>query len=224
MNWNFYDPVFAYDSGNPTLRTLSAWTGHRRFAYDLTRNLMPRTVVELGTAFGVSFFSFCQAAVDSGANARCYAVDTWMGDPHGGYYSEAIYEAVVAIARIHYPNVAALVRCYFDEALHYFPDASIDVLHIDGYHTYEAAKHDFDAWIPKLATNGVVLFHDIAERGRDFGVYRVWEGLACYPRMEFVHSHGLGVLFPKGCPPSMAGLIANGGAIAAHYANLARIG
>ncbi|RED52831.1 class I SAM-dependent methyltransferase [Cohnella lupini] len=221
MNWSFYDPVFAYDRGNPTLKTFSAWTGHRRFAYDLTRNLKPRTVVELGTAFGVSYFSFCQATVDSAANTRCYAVDTWLGDPHGGYYSEAIFEAVSAIARIHYPNVATLVRCFFDEALHYFPDESIDVLHIDGYHTYEAVKHDFDTWIPKLARNGVVLFHDIAERSRDFGVYRVWEGLACYPRIEFAHSHGLGVLFPKGCPPSMNALIENGETFAAHYANLA---
>ncbi|RUS46971.1 class I SAM-dependent methyltransferase [Cohnella sp. AR92] len=224
MSWNFYNPVFAYDSGNPALKALSAWTGHRRFAYDLARNLKPRTVVELGTAFGVSFFSFCQAAVDSGADTRCFAVDTWLGDPHGGYYSEDIYRTVSAISQFHYPNTATLVRCTFDQALTYFPDASIDVLHIDGYHTYEAAKHDFDTWIPKLAPGGVVLFHDIAERGRDFGVYRVWEGLAIYPRMEFAHSHGLGVLFPKGCPPSMSALVLNGPAYAAHYAQLAHLG
>jgi predicted O-methyltransferase YrrM len=31
---------------------------------------------------------------------------------------------------------------------------------VDGYHTAEQAQFDYLAFLPKLATNGVVIFHD----------------------------------------------------------------
>lgn len=36
----------------------------------------------------------------------------------------------------------------------------IDVLFIDGDHTYEGCKADIDSWYPHMAKKGVMLFHD----------------------------------------------------------------
>ncbi|WP_342479224.1 class I SAM-dependent methyltransferase [Paenibacillus sp. FSL H7-0350] len=69
--------------------------------------------------------------------------------------------------------MASLLRMTFDEAVGTFEDNSIDLLHIDGLHTYEAIKHDYECWLPKLADNSVVLFHDITVRMDDFGVYQL---------------------------------------------------
>ena len=36
----------------------------------------------------------------------------------------------------------------------------VDVIFIDGDHSYEGCKADIDNWYPQMAKNGVMLFHD----------------------------------------------------------------
>lgn len=44
-----------------------------------------------------------------------------------------------------------------------YNDGPIDVLFIDGDHTYNGCHRDIEAWIPHLKGNGTVLFHDCDE-------------------------------------------------------------
>ena len=172
------------------------WVGHMPFAYWLMGEVQPGVLVELGTHVGNSYFSFCQAVRDESLTSRCYAVDTWKGDNQAGFYRDEVYEMVNRHNESQYKSFSTLYRMTFDEALGQFQDRSVDVLHIDGLHTYEAVRHDFEAWLPKLAPGAIVLFHDIAVYGRDFGVWKFWRELKNqYPRgLEFLHSAGLGVL------------------------------
>ena len=88
-----------------------------------------------------------------------------------------------------------MLRCTFDDASEMFHDASIDLLHIDGLHTYEAVKGDFTRWMPKLSARGVVLFHDTGEDREGFGGLRFWQEISAkWPSFGFTHAHGLGVL------------------------------
>ncbi|HAG09565.1 MAG TPA: hypothetical protein DCK87_08420, partial [Desulfotomaculum sp.] len=174
----------------------SPWVGHVPFAFWITEQLQPCTLVELGVYYGLSYFSFCQAVLANGLSTKCYAVDTWQGDEHAGFYGEEVFAAVNVRNQHMYHSFSQLLRMSFDEAVAYFSDNTIDLLHIDGLHTYEAVRHDFETWLPKLSSRGVVLFHDINIRERGFGVWRLWEELsASYPHIEFEHSCGLGVLF-----------------------------
>lgn len=178
------------------LNSPNAWVGHLPFAAHIIRELSPAVFVELGTHTGNSYFSFCQAVLESGLPTKCFAVDTWKGDEHAGHYTDEIYSKVSAYNQERYADFSHLLRMTFDEAQGEFSEQSIGLLHIDGLHTYEAVRHDFETWLPKLSPGAVVLFHDTQVRDRDFGVWQFWQELQQrYPNnLEFKHSHGLGVL------------------------------
>jgi hypothetical protein len=181
---------------------ISAWIDHVPFAYDLVAALQPKCIVELGTQAGVSYFAFCQAVKEHGVPARCYAVDTWAGDAHSGAYEEKVYVDVARHNEERYAQFSTLMRMRFEEALPSFRDGSIDLLHIDGFHTYEAVRGDFEAWYPKVSPGGIVLFHDIAARLLDFGAWRFWDEISArHASFAFRHGYGLGVLRKPGDPP-----------------------
>lgn len=172
----------------------SAWLEHIPFAFWLVEAHRPRVLVELGTDSGASYFAFCQAVDRLGLDTRCFAVDTWKGDQHSGFYGEDTFESVSARNEAHYAHFSRLVRSTFDEALEHFSDGTIDLLHIDGLHLLEAVRHDFESWLPKLSERAVVIFHDSNVRERQFGVFRMVEELkGRYPSFEFTYGHGLAV-------------------------------
>lgn len=173
----------------------SAWHGHIPFAGWITEELRPSLFVELGTHHGASYLSFCQTVAELSLDTKCYAVDTWQGDEHAAFYENTVYAGLSQYHDEIYDDFSKLLRCTFDQAVEKFADGTVDLLHIDGLHTYEAVRHDFESWLPKLSDRAVVLFHDTQERQGDFGVWRLWSEVSPrYPSFEFGHSHGLGVL------------------------------
>ena len=179
----------------PERTTESAWTLHVPIAMLLIDLVRPAQFVELGTHTGLSYCAFCQAVKELGADTRCYAVDTWRGDEHSGLYGAEILDDLRSHHDLRYHEFSRLIQSTFDDAVAEFADRSIDLLHIDGYHTYEAVSHDFNTWLPKMSSQGVVVLHDTSERGRDFGVWQFWDELKQrYPHFEVLHGHGLGIV------------------------------
>lgn len=202
-----FSPVSRASYWLPDLVVESAWLEHAPFAFWLTRALRPRTVVELGVHRGFSYFAFCQAAQRLSLDARCFAVDHWAGDAHAGFYGEDVYQQVCRHNR-RYEGFSHLIRADFSDARGAFADGSIDLLHIDACHTYEAVQRDFETWRPKLSRRGVVLLHDIAEYQQDFGVYLLWDALRDrYPHFEFTHGHGLGIVGLGAVIPEQVGAL-----------------
>lgn len=179
----------------PSHLTESAWIEHTPFAEWLIRKTQPKCLVELGTHTGLSYFAFCEAAKAIGmSRASFHAIDTWEGDKHAGHYNEDVFNSVAQINKTRYHQFSELHKTTFDEAVSLFPDNSIDVLHIDGLHTYNAVEHDYAIWRPKLSDCGVILFHDTQVRVLDFGVWKLWGEIAgVTPHFEFNHGNGLGV-------------------------------
>ena len=180
----------------PKYQAPSSWWEHVPIAHWLVEHLQPKIIIELGTHYGVSFFSFCEAASLLSPESFIYAVDTWEGDKHAGNYDETVYKKVVNHQQAHHKQRSRIVRSTFDDAATHFADGTIDLLHIDGLHTYAAVSHDYNTWAPKLKDNGSILFHDWNVRESDFGVWQLWgevkkdERFQC---IEIPNGHGLAI-------------------------------
>jgi hypothetical protein len=179
----------------PALLPNSAWSGHIPFLFALFRMLRPAIFVELGVHTGASLIAAASAAAAYRVPTKLVGVDTFIGDEHTGQYDgDGLYNGLRAYLAETFPSVT-LERSYFAEALPRFPPASIDILHIDGLHTYEAVREDFSTWFDRVSRHGVILMHDIGVRDRGFGVHLLWDELkARMLTLEFPHSHGLGVI------------------------------
>lgn len=196
--WTIRNPRFQADRICPQM-PVWPWAGHRNFAYDLVRFLRPERVAELGVHWGTSFFAFAQAIKDGHIDCELIGVDTFEGDPHAGEYGEEVLETVHRITKTYFSKQRIVIhRSLFRDALDKVEDESCDIIHIDGFHTFEAVNDDFTTWLPKLKPDGVMLFHDTAP-DTGYGSADFWSMIADkHPGFAFPHSWGLGVLFPKG--------------------------
>ena len=172
-----------------------SWLEHLPFAFWLAEAVRPAVFVELGTQSGNSYAGFAQAIQMLGLTTAAYGVDTVRGDPQAVLDDERARAEWASYHDRHFSVFSRLIQSTFEAAVQYFADGSIDLLHVDGFHTCEATSADLEPWRPKLSRRGVILLHDINVREANFGARRLWEELkAQSPSFEFLHGNGLGIV------------------------------
>jgi len=164
----------------------SAWVGHGRFAIELVKLIKPKISVDLGVDYG--FSTFCLAYPQIG---KIYGIDWFQGDMHAGYRDT--YPLVIQLQKeleeeYNIKNIE-LIKGDFNEIAKTW-NMSIDLLHIDGLHTYEAVKNDYITWSKFCNTESIILFHDVEEF---IGVTTFFSELEGYKLIRN-GSCGLGVL------------------------------
>src|SRR5689334_9658314 len=120
----------------------SPWIGHIPFAMWLVEALRPSVFVELGVHSGNSYCAFLQAMQFLALPAQCYGIDHWRGDEHSDSYPEEVYGELRGYHDAAYGTFSTLLRSTFKDALAYFSDETIDLLHIDGFHSFDAVSGD----------------------------------------------------------------------------------
>lgn len=187
----------------------SNWWTHGDLADMLLRSVQPKVVVEVGVYLGSSLFLLAELARRQGIVCGFIGVDTWHGDSvwdPGRSEMRRAYRSACRLARA-YPEVK-LVKLPSVEASAIVPNESTELIHIDADHTYEGVLSDYRAWLPKLTTNGLMLFHDIGVIREGVGVHRFWREVSVsYPSFADTRSAGLGILAPKGIPERLHGFL-----------------
>jgi predicted O-methyltransferase YrrM len=166
----------------------TAWRGHEQFADFLVRAVKPRVIVELGCDYGFSTIAFARPNIGT-----VFAIDWFKGDVQTGERN-AEQQFFENLDDANAYNVWPIIADFDSAATKWAqnpPIQNIDILHIDGLHTYEAVKHDFQTWTRFVKPNGFVLLHDTQSFPNDVG--RFFNEID-WPKFQFVHSAGLGVV------------------------------
>lgn len=153
----------------------------------------PDTVCEIGTARGGTYYLW----------ARCLDAETYVsvdlpGERFGGGYSARRARFLGESVAADRPGIEQrfLRRNSHDPATvrrvgEVLDGDPLDFLFVDGDHTYEGVKEDFERYSPLVADGGVIALHDIVEHEHDpdCEVDRFWRELrddAAYETREIV--------------------------------------
>ena len=174
--------------------------------YGLTRAALPKVCVEIGSARGLSA-CYVGLALKHNGFGKLYAID-----PHTRteWNDLASVDTLTILKR-------NLSRCTVADFVDVIPasseeaaagwDRSIDLLFIDGDHTYEGCKADWERFLPFMSKFGLVVFHDTTwdlhpnspSSRSDMGVPRVVDELrqAGYPVVSWDSFCGMSIVQPS---------------------------
>lgn len=136
-------------------------------------SLDPKVIVEIGSDQGGTLHALRGVA----PTADLVSIDLPQGPFSTGHPLNPPDSAVILQADSHDPATLQTLCDYLDGRL-------IDVLFIDGDHTYEGVKLDYLMYSPLV--NGIIVLHDIVQhKDPVVGVHRLWHELSG-EKTEFV--------------------------------------
>ncbi len=149
------------------------------------------SVVEVGSFKGRST-CWLAAGLQQRGSGTVFAVDHFTGSPEhqpGGTHPDPDIAAhgstlpafTANIARLGLTNLVTPVVASSLAAAAGWTGGLIRLLFIDGDHSYEASKADFEAWRPHLAPGSLVGFHDVG----------AWEGVSTFYEELLSRQRGL---------------------------------
>jgi cephalosporin hydroxylase len=117
---------------------------------EFVRAQKPRSVVEIGTAKGATFFMLCQVAQPQASLVTIDVVAPAVDVGTFGHGAQRV-EGIIG------SSIDSTVREHVEDL---FPDG-VDVLFIDGDHAYEGVRADFELYRNLVRPGGLIAFHDI---------------------------------------------------------------
>jgi predicted O-methyltransferase YrrM len=120
------------------------------------------TIVEIGCAYGGSSMLFLLGKKEQ---ARVHSIDPFVVDSMDTFQATRdlchthVVRALADVGKAERSSAWNLIPDYSYNAVKTW-ELTIDVLFIDGDHTYDAVAQDFNQWLPFVRKGGYVLFHD----------------------------------------------------------------
>lgn len=163
----------------------------------------PARSLEIGTNYGGTLLLLCNV---SAPGAKIISVDLPSGRFGGGYPRRKIplfRKFPKAGQQLHLIRADSHLEETREQVLRILDGELLDYLFLDGDHTYEGVRRDFDMYAPLVRSGGLIALHDISEHKTDTDcqVDKFWSEVRNhYSHQEIVENPkqgwaGLGVLF-----------------------------
>jgi predicted O-methyltransferase YrrM len=129
--------------------------------YGLVRSLKPTTIIEIGSARGLSACTMGLACRHNNLG-KVFAVDPhnlndWTDSPKVNREQLRFFESRIQAYDL--SGYCEIIQATSEEAAKNW-NRTIDLLFIDGDHSYEGVRKDFELFKPWLTPRSLVLFHD----------------------------------------------------------------
>jgi len=137
------------------------------------------TVVEIGTARGGTFYVWCRLAEPGATIISIDLPDGPFGPAEGLEEISVLSSFADASQSVHFLRMNSRSPWTRSELELLLAGRAIDLLYIDGDHTYQGVRTDFLRYAPLVHQGGLVVFHDILPTpiGPEVQVYRLWQQL-----------------------------------------------
>ncbi len=136
----------------------------------------PQTILEIGTANGGTLFLFSRIASQ---DAVIISIDLPEGKFGGGYpkWKIPLYKSFATQnQKIHLIRADSHNQETLEKVKNILGNQKVDFLFIDGDHSYEGVKKDFEMYSQLVRKGGIIAFHDVAIHLPETGcfVYNFW--------------------------------------------------
>lgn len=116
-------------------------------------------IVEIGSWCGKSITIIATGALKNGFCNKIYSIDPFLtskDEPNGKYetFIRNLKKNNLDNKITHIKEKSQIAGLNFKE--------TIEFIFIDGFHTYDAVKKDFDLFYPKIIEGGYIAIHDVA--------------------------------------------------------------
>lgn len=131
------------------------------------------SAVEIGVFEGFNTLNIAKSLKKSG---KLYAIDPFLKGRLGVCYGELISEKYIKRAGL--KSKVNFIKKYSFEASDIVPE-EVDFIFIDGDHSYESIKKDWNVWSDKIKINGIMALHDTSVPShnsavKDLGSYKFY--------------------------------------------------
>lgn len=173
---------------------------------EVVQERRPQVVVEIGTWNGGTLFLWTRIASE---DAHLVSIDLPGGQFGGGYagWRVPIFRSFArGRQKLDLLRVDSHSTSTVEQIKRLLNGRTIDFLFLDGDHTYDGVKKDWDLYSPMVTQGGVIAFHDVASSYDNTQVKRFWDGIkSAFPHREYLADpdgrFGIGVLFFESLNP-----------------------
>lgn len=154
-----------------------------------SRDFQPMNILEIGTMHGGTLWLWCQLAHPQGF---ILSVDLPDGPFGGGYPAEVIPKLLTYTTHHQWMQLFrgnSHNEMTLKSVKRVLAGRKLSILFIDGDHTYDGVKRDWEMYSPLVDSGGLVIFHDIVKHTGvpDCDVDKFWDELkADHSHEEFI--------------------------------------